>query len=221
MYLKEVESDSPPSSAPAESSTAGGGGGGGSSDASSASSGAGGFVIYSHFGPHATSLKARDLASNEWVSLAFWWKDVERQVRVEGKGELLTREESERYWRTRERGSRIGAWASRQSQVLGPRREGDAEGDDGRDVLDERVREAEKKFGSEEEVSLPPWWGGLRVRPVMVEFWQGRESRLHDRFRYTLREDREEGDCADDQSKEDARERKSGKRRWKIERLSP
>jgi len=144
-----------------------------------------GFVIYSNFG---TSQKAKDVESNKWASLTFWWEGLERQVRVEGKVERLTSEESQVYYDTRIRGSRIGAWASRQSQVLKEREE-----------LEGWVKDVEKKFEGEEMIPVPEFWGGLRVVPEMVEFWQGRESRLHDRFQYEKGEDGE----------------------WKIERLSP
>lgn len=118
---------------------------------------------------------------------------MERQVRVEGKVERLSGEETKTYYDLRARGSRIGAWASEQSQVL-------KEEEGGREVLEKRVRDVEERFEGKEDIPVPDFWGGLRVVPEMVEFWQGRESRLHDRFRY-LREG-EEGE-------------------WKVERLSP
>ncbi|KAL8769974.1 MAG: hypothetical protein Q9209_004221 [Squamulea sp. 1 TL-2023] len=149
-----------------------------------------GFVIYSNW---ATSRKSEDLRSNARASLAFWWREVERQVRVEGRCERLSREESQRYYDLRARGSRIGAWASEQSRVL-------KEEDGGREVLEKRVREVEERFEGKEEIPVPEFWGGMRVVPEMVEFWQGRESRLHDRFRYT---------------------KVGGEDEWKIERLSP
>ena len=151
-----------------------------------------GFVIYSNWG---TSRKAADIASNARASLAFWWHELERQVRVEGAVERLSTEESQRYYDLRARGSKIGAWASEQSRIL-PEEEG------GREVLERRVREVEKRFEGVDdgEIPVPDFWGGIRVVPHLVEFWQGRESRLHDRFQYT---------------KED------GKGQWKIERLSP
>jgi pyridoxamine 5'-phosphate oxidase len=149
-----------------------------------------GFVIYSNFG---TSKKAKDIESNKWASLTFWWRELERQVRVEGQVERLTSEESQVYYDTRIRGSRVGAWASKQSQVL-----------DGREQLDGWVKDVEKKFEGEEKIPVPEFWGGLRIKPVVVEFWQGRPSRLHDRFMYT-REDGGQGKDAE----------------WKIERLSP
>jgi pyridoxamine 5'-phosphate oxidase len=144
----------------------------------------GGFVVYSNWG---TSRKAADVASNGWVALTFWWREAERQVRVEGMVERVSVEESQRYFDTRGRGSRVGAWASQQSSVL-----------KGREELENRVREVERRFEGVEEIPVPEFWGGLRIKPDMVEFWQGRESRLHDRFRYSR-----EGDG------------------WKIERLSP
>ncbi|KAL8962804.1 MAG: hypothetical protein Q9193_000841, partial [Seirophora villosa] len=149
-----------------------------------------GFVIYSNW---LHSRKAQDVQSNPYSSLAFWWGDVERQVRVEGKVERLSEEESQAYYDLRARGSRIGAWASEQSQVL-PEELGE------RAVLDKRVREVEDRFEGREDIPVPGFWGGMRVVPEMVEFWQGRESRLHDRFRYSR--DGENGD-------------------WEIKRLSP
>lgn len=159
-----------------------------------------GFVVYSNFG---TSRKAKDLESNPFASLCFWWKGVERQVRVEGRAERLTEAESQVYFDTRARGSRVGAWASEQSTVLRPALTGPGEGegeDDGRAALDARVEAVEKRFEGQEEIPVPPFWGGLRIIPDSVEFWQGRESRLHDRFLYT---------------------RRDGTDGWKIERLSP
>lgn len=154
------------------------------------------------------------METNPQASLAFWWHEVERQVRVEGRVERLTDVQSQGYFGLRARGSKVGAWASRQSEVLMPKprgREGDGEGggqgredeeeDDGRAQLDEWVKQAEEKFEGVEDIPVPRFWGGLRVLPTMVEFWQGRESRLHDRFRYTKDEGSEGG--------------------WKIERLSP
>lgn len=113
---------------------------------------------------------------------------------MEGPVERLSDEESQTYFALRARGSRIGAWASEQSRVL-------PESDGGREVLDRRVRDVEQRFDGAEDIPVPPFWGGLRVLPKMVEFWQGRESRLHDRFRYTRDE--------------------AGEGSWTIERLSP
>ncbi|KIW64099.1 pyridoxamine 5'-phosphate oxidase [Phialophora macrospora] len=169
-----------------------------------------GYVIYSNFG---TSRKSKDLASNKYASLCFWWKPMERQVRVEGLIERLSSEESQIYFDTRARGSRIGAWASQQTTVLEPAKktegtqtgEGEEE-DDGRAALEARVRDVEARFQGQERIPVPPFWGGLRIIPETIEFWQGRESRLHDRFLYT----RIEGDVGE-----------GGEAKWKIERLSP
>jgi pyridoxamine 5'-phosphate oxidase len=154
-----------------------------------------GFVVYSNFG---TSRKASDLATNQWASLTFWWESLERQVRVEGKAARLTREESQAYYDTRVRGSRIGAWASQQSSVLKP---GEDEGDDGRKQLENWVKETEERFKDEEHIPVPEFWGGLRIVPESIEFWQGRESRLHDRFLYTRKTE--------------------GADEWTLDRLSP
>lgn len=155
--------------------------------------GAGGFVVYTNLG---TSRKASDLASNPRASLLFFWEGLERQVRVEGSASRLTPRESQVYFDTRARGSRVGAWASRQSEVLRPSGDGR---DDGRAVLEARVGEVEERFAGQESIPVPDFWGGLRIVPDRMEFWQGRESRLHDRFAY----DRE------------------GEDGWRIERLSP
>lgn len=183
-----------------------------------------GFVIYSNFG---TSRKAADLQSNPFASLCFWWKALERQVRVEGRVERLSEAESQLYFDTRARGSRVGAWASRQTSVLMPSTTGVADGekkkveerttteqngeggegddvddvDDGRAELEAQVAQVEARYQGQDHIPVPPFWGGLRIVPEMIEFWQGRESRLHDRFRYTR--------VGDDENE------------WKIERLSP
>ncbi|KAL2885261.1 Pyridoxamine 5'-phosphate oxidase [Ceratocystis lukuohia] len=166
---------------------------------------AGHFVIYSNFG---TSRKAADLATNPHVSLVFWWEPVQRQVRIEGVAQRLSAAESQVYFDTRARGSRIGAWASRQSQVLDRQEsgaecgaeEGEGNLDDGRAQLDGWVREVEQRFEGQDKIPVPEFWGGLRIIPDHFEFWQGRESRLHDRFVYDK----------DEQSGE-----------WKVMRLSP
>ncbi|EMC91191.1 hypothetical protein BAUCODRAFT_28334 [Baudoinia panamericana UAMH 10762] len=144
-----------------------------------------GFVVYSNW---ATSRKSKDVASNPQAALTFWWHELERQVRVEGPCERMSSEESQLYYDTRIRGSRLGAWASQQSQVLRDRAE-----------LEGQVMEVEKRFAGQENIPVPEFWGGLRVKPEMVEFWQGRPSRLHDRFRYTRGSDGS----------------------WKVDRLSP
>ncbi len=119
---------------------------------------------------------------------------MERQVRVEGPVERLSSSESQAYFGLRARGSRIGAWASEQSKIL-PGSEGE------REVLERRVMDVERQFEGQEDIPVPDFWGGLRVLPEMVEFWQGRESRLHDRFRYLRNGE--------------------GRTDWEIERLSP
>lgn len=121
------------------------------------------------------SRKARELADNPRGALLFYWATLGRQVRVEGPVERVPDEESLEYFRTRPRGGQIAAWASSQSEVLGSR-----------DELDERVREYERHFEGQ-DVPLPPHWGGYRLEPETWEFWQHRDSRLHDRFRYSRR----------------------------------
>jgi pyridoxamine 5'-phosphate oxidase len=141
-----------------------------------------GLVFYTNY----DSRKGRELAENPRAALVFYWPAFDRQVRVEGTVERTSREESEAYFLSRPLGSRLGAWASPQSRPIA-----------GREELEGRLREAEERFG--EEVPLPEGWGGYRVRPETVEFWQGRPSRLHDRLRYS-------------------REAGGG---WRIERLAP
>jgi len=144
-----------------------------------------GFIIYSNF---QTSKKSRDLATNPRAALNFWWEHLERQVRVEGVTERLTPEESQIYASTRPRDSQLGAWASPQSSII-----------QNRDELDSRVEGVRHQFADTKEIPVPPFWGGLRIVPDVVEFWQGRKNRLHDRFIYTKQETGE----------------------WKIERLAP
>ncbi len=130
-----------------------------------------GFVFFTNYG----SRKARELEANPEATLVSHWAILQRQVRLEGRAEKISREDSVAYFQTRARGSQIGAWASSQSQPLGSRRE-----------MEERVRKYEEEFKGR-DVPLPPFWGGYRLVPHSIEFWQGRANRLHDRIKF-LRE---------------------------------
>ena len=141
-----------------------------------------GFVFYTNYESH----KGRELAENPAAALVFHWVELHRQVRVTGAVERVTHEESAAYFHSRPRGSQLGAWASKQSAVL-----------QGRDELETQWAALDARFGME-EIPLPAFWGGYRVVPAALEFWQGRPSRLHDRLRYR----RHDG-------------------MWRIERLSP
>jgi len=127
-----------------------------------------GFVFFTNYG----SRKAGEAAANPYASLVFFWQPLGRQVVVCGSVERVDRGETEAYFATRPREAQLGAWASPQSQVVASR-----------EALDAALAEARRRFG-EAEIPAPPHWGGLRVVPESVEFWQGREGRLHDRLRY-------------------------------------
>ncbi len=141
-----------------------------------------GFCFYTNY----QSVKGRQLAENRRAALLFHWPHLERQVRIEGSVEKLTRAESLKYFSTRPRKSRIGAWASHQSEVLGSRED-----------LEAQFRKYDAQFGTS-DIPLPDYWGGYRLVPSRIEFWQSRPNRMHDRISYALM-----GNS------------------WKIERLSP
>jgi pyridoxamine 5'-phosphate oxidase len=142
-----------------------------------------GFVFYTNY----EGRKARELEANPHCALVFYWGELERQVRVEGRAGRVSEEESDAYFTSRPRGSRLGAWASEQSRPV-----------EDRGTLERRLRELEREYEGR-EVPRPPFWGGYRVEPETVEFWQGRENRLHDRLLY----------------------RRSGDGGWKRKRLQP
>jgi len=142
-----------------------------------------GFVFYTNY----QSFKGLQLEANPKACLVFFWKELERQVRITGLVEKTSAEESDAYFLSRPAKSRLGAWASPQSRVI-----------ESRDWLDHNFTEVDQRFGGEPS-ERPPHWGGYRVKPVIVEFWQGRPSRMHDRIQYSIENDGQ----------------------WKRERLAP
>jgi pyridoxamine 5'-phosphate oxidase len=142
-----------------------------------------GFVFHTN----RQSRKARELAEVPCAALVLYWPELERQVRIEGTVATISDEESDAYFRTRPRGSQISAWASNQSDVV-PNRQ----------YLEARVAELEREYAGR-DVPRPPFWGGYVLKPTMIEFWQGRPNRTHDRFRYVP----------------------AGDGKWRIERLAP
>ena len=128
-----------------------------------------GFVCFTNF----ESRKGQELAENPVASLVFWWDILERQVRIEGRVERLSDEESDEYYNSRPLGSRLGAWVSAQSRVI-----------DNRELLEADLAELQQRH-ADQVPPRPPFWGGYRVLPETIEFWQGGPNRLHDRLRYT------------------------------------
>jgi pyridoxamine 5'-phosphate oxidase len=150
-----------------------------------------GLVFYTNY----TSRKGRELEANPWASLLFFWVSLERQVRVDGRIEKIASTDSDAYFSSRPLGSRLGAWASPQSEVIA-----------GREWLEKNVEDTTQRFAPMgEAIPRPAHWGGYRMVPDTFEFWQGRPSRLHDRIRYQ----RNPGAQA------------TGAPTWRIERLAP
>ena len=133
-----------------------------------------GFEFFTNYQSH----KAQDMEHNPNVALLFFWKEMERQVRIEGIVEKVSRERSEKYFQSRPRGSQVGAWASPQTQVIPDR-----------SVIEDNIKSTENIFDGQDPLPVPDHWGGYLVRPHLYEFWQGRPDRLHDRFQYSLNPD--------------------------------
>jgi len=141
------------------------------------------FVFYTNY----QSRKGKELDENPACALTFFWPELERQVRIEGVASRVDAKRSDEYFQIRPRGSQVGSWASPQSSVI-----------KGRSILDERAKQIEEKFKGQDKLPRPHQWGGFEIDPILIEFWQGRPSRLHDRILFTKDE--------------------SG---WKVNRLAP
>jgi len=142
-----------------------------------------GFVFFTNYSSH----KGQELAKNPQAALVFWWVELERQVRITGRVEKISENESDQYFYSRPDNSRLGAWASNQSEAIASR-----------EVLEQRLQEFQRQYANQ-EIPRPTYWGGFRIIPTEIEFWQGRPSRLHDRLLYSYLDHGI----------------------WKIERLSP